>query len=303
MSTSHWEQYSIAAVKFWFEATGMPGFVVIPNSLFLVHYRFHSIRPPNQFQHQEKEESYTNSSRNTRISQIWNFIMKYGKIISLTSGNSLLAEVNMNLTSTNYATAWPWIWTSPQPTTLPRAPEYEPHLNQLRYRVPLNMNLTSTNYATACPWIWTSPQPTTLRRAPEYEPHLNQLRYCVLLNMNLTTNKMTMKLTKINSVLMLTAGIMDSNPTRGMDVCIVCVYSVIVLFCVWVKSLRLADPPFKGSYQLYIGSRNWKRGQDPTKSCRPIIQFNSICVYLRAILTAQRPITKSARVHRNKQKN
>jgi hypothetical protein len=28
------------------------------------------------------------------------------------------------------------------------------------------------------------------------------------------------------------AGIVGSNPTQGMDVCIVCVYSVFVLFCV-----------------------------------------------------------------------
>jgi hypothetical protein len=32
------------------------------------------------------------------------------------------------------------------------------------------------------------------------------------------------------------------------------------------------------------------------------IKFNSIRVYLRANLTAQRPITKLARVHRNTQK-
>jgi hypothetical protein len=28
------------------------------------------------------------------------------------------------------------------------------------------------------------------------------------------------------------AGIVGSNPTQGMDVCIVCIYSVFVLFCV-----------------------------------------------------------------------
>jgi hypothetical protein len=33
-----------------------------------------------------------------------------------------------------------------------------------------------------------------------------------------------------------------------------------------------------------------------------IIQVNSVRVYLRANLTAQRPITKLARVHRNTQK-
>jgi hypothetical protein len=32
--------------------------------------------------------------------------------------------------------------------------------------------------------------------------------------------------------------IVGSNPTQGMDVCIVCVYSVFVLFCVLVEALR-----------------------------------------------------------------
>jgi hypothetical protein len=35
---------------------------------------------------------------------------------------------------------------------------------------------------------------------------------------------------------------------------------------------------------------------------RWLIQFNSIRVYLRANLTAQRPITELARVHRNTKK-
>jgi hypothetical protein len=30
----------------------------------------------------------------------------------------------------------------------------------------------------------------------------------------------------------------------------VCIYSVFVLFCVLVAALRLADPPYKGSYRL-----------------------------------------------------
>jgi hypothetical protein len=41
-------------------------------------------------------------------------------------------------------------------------------------------------------------------------------------------------------------GIAGSNPTRGINVCIVCVSSVFVLFCVYVEDLRLADPPSKG---------------------------------------------------------
>jgi hypothetical protein len=31
----------------------------------------------------------------------------------------------------------------------------------------------------------------------------------------------------------------------------VCVYSVFVLFCVWIAALQLADPPSKESYGLY----------------------------------------------------
>jgi hypothetical protein len=45
-------------------------------------------------------------------------------------------------------------------------------------------------------------------------------------------------------------GIVGSNPTWGMDVC-VCVYSVFVLSCVDVAALRWADPPSKESYRLY----------------------------------------------------
>jgi hypothetical protein len=36
----------------------------------------------------------------------------------------------------------------------------------------------------------------------------------------------------------------------------VCVYSVFVLFCVYVAALRQADPPSKESYSLCIGLRN-----------------------------------------------
>jgi hypothetical protein len=45
----------------------------------------------------------------------------------------------------------------------------------------------------------------------------------------------------------------------------VCFYSVFVLFFVKVAALRQADPPLKESYRLYIGLRNWKSGQGPTK--------------------------------------
>jgi hypothetical protein len=53
------------------------------------------------------------------------------------------------------------------------------------------------------------------------------------------------------------AGIVGSNPTQGMDICIMCVYSVFVLSCVQVEALRRADPPSKESYRLSIRLRNW----------------------------------------------
>jgi hypothetical protein len=61
-----------------------------------------------------------------------------------------------------------------------------------------------------------------------------------------------------------------SNPTQGMGVCIVCVYSVLVLLYVEVETLRRSDPPSRVSYRLCTRSRNWKSGQGPTKGCRVI---------------------------------
>jgi hypothetical protein len=66
-------------------------------------------------------------------------------------------------------------------------------------------------------------------------------------------------------------GIMGSNPTRGMDVC-------VLLFCVCVvlrvgSGLVTADPPPKESYQLCIRLKNWKSAQGPTKDCRAIDRY------------------------------
>jgi hypothetical protein len=46
------------------------------------------------------------------------------------------------------------------------------------------------------------------------------------------------------------AGIVASNPTQGIDICIVCLYSVFMLSCVQVAALRRADLPSKKSYRL-----------------------------------------------------
>jgi hypothetical protein len=65
------------------------------------------------------------------------------------------------------------------------------------------------------------------------------------------------------------AGIVGSNPIQGMDVRIVCIYSVFVLSCVQVAALRWADPPFKESYRLCIGSRKWKKAKVQERAVEP----------------------------------
>jgi hypothetical protein len=44
--------------------------------------------------------------------------------------------------------------------------------------------------------------------------------------------------------------IVGSNPASGINVWCVYIYSVFVLFCVWVEALRRTDPPSKESYRL-----------------------------------------------------
>jgi hypothetical protein len=59
------------------------------------------------------------------------------------------------------------------------------------------------------------------------------------------------------------AGIVASNPTQGMDVC-VRLFCVCVVLCVG-SSLATCWSPSKESSRLCIGLRNWKSGQGPTK--------------------------------------
>jgi hypothetical protein len=63
------------------------------------------------------------------------------------------------------------------------------------------------------------------------------------------------------------AGIVGSNPTEGMVVCLFC---VCVLSCVHVAALRRVHPPSKEPYRLCKKSRNWKSGQGLKKGCRAI---------------------------------
>jgi hypothetical protein len=66
------------------------------------------------------------------------------------------------------------------------------------------------------------------------------------------------------------ARIVGSNPTRGMDVCIVYVYSVFVLSCVYLAALRQADSPSKESYSAY-GIKKLKKQLSSPKGCTAII--------------------------------
>jgi hypothetical protein len=54
----------------------------------------------------------------------------------------------------------------------------------------------------------------------------------------------------------------ESHSRHG---CLCAFILCFVLFCVW-----RANPPFKESYRLCIGLRNWKSGQGPTKVCSAI---------------------------------
>jgi hypothetical protein len=65
--------------------------------------------------------------------------------------------------------------------------------------------------------------------------------------------------------------IVDSNPTRGMDIC-VRLFCVCVVLCIGT-SLATGWSMSKESYRLCIGLRNWKSGWDPTKSCRAIDEW------------------------------
>jgi hypothetical protein len=60
-------------------------------------------------------------------------------------------------------------------------------------------------------------------------------------------------------------GVVGSNPTLGMDVCMRLLCLCIVL-CVG-SGLAMAVPPSKESYRLCIGLRNRKDGQGP-KGCK-----------------------------------
>jgi hypothetical protein len=63
-------------------------------------------------------------------------------------------------------------------------------------------------------------------------------------------------------------GIMGSNPTWGIDVCV-----SLFCVCVYIAALRRTDPTSKECYRLCKRSRNWKSGQGPTKGSRTIDKY------------------------------
>jgi hypothetical protein len=67
-------------------------------------------------------------------------------------------------------------------------------------------------------------------------------------------------------------GIMCSNPTRGMDVC-VRLFCVCVVLCLG-SGLVTGSSLVQGVLRTVYGLRNWKSGQGPTKDCRAIDIFH-----------------------------
>jgi hypothetical protein len=83
-------------------------------------------------------------------------------------------------------------------------------------------------------------------------------------------------------------GIVGSNPTRGLDV-YVRLFCVRVVLCVGSGFVR-GWSDFKEFYRLCIGSRNWKCGQGPTKSCTAIIiklKLNSMAWIRKRTITTE----------------
>jgi hypothetical protein len=65
-------------------------------------------------------------------------------------------------------------------------------------------------------------------------------------------------------------GIVGSNPTQGMDVCVF-VYSVFMLSCVEVAALRRADPLSKVSYRLC--KKDYETEEEARAQQRSLVQL------------------------------
>jgi hypothetical protein len=76
------------------------------------------------------------------------------------------------------------------------------------------------------------------------------------------------------------SGIVCSNPTQDMDVC-VHLFCVCVVLCVG-SGLATGWSPAQGVLPIVCRLRNWKSGQGPTKGCRAIDRSQIVYV-LRTI--------------------
>jgi hypothetical protein len=80
-------------------------------------------------------------------------------------------------------------------------------------------------------------------------------------------------------------GVMDSNPTKGMDVC-VRLFCAYVVLCVG-RGLATGWSPVQGVLPTVYGLRNWNSGQGPTKGCSGSEESVSNAVYIFLLIGVQ----------------
>jgi hypothetical protein len=66
-------------------------------------------------------------------------------------------------------------------------------------------------------------------------------------------------------------GVVSSNPTQGMDVCVRLFYVCAILYV--GSGLERGSSPSSESYRLCVGLRNCKSGQGLKKDCRVIYKY------------------------------
>jgi hypothetical protein len=84
----------------------------------------------------------------------------------------------------------------------------------------------------------------------------------------------------------------------------VCVYSVLVLFCVEVETLRRVDPPSKESYRLCIGLGNREKGaRAQQRAVEPITYYIQCLLIVFFINSSERSQTSFRVLHTIKGNN
>jgi hypothetical protein len=73
------------------------------------------------------------------------------------------------------------------------------------------------------------------------------------------------------------AEIVGSNPIQGMDVCIVCIYSVCVVLCAG-RGLAVGWSPVQGVLPTVYRIKKLKSGQGPTTGCRALTTTTIIII-------------------------